>query len=200
MLKGIDVSHHNNLAKILSIIDKPDFCIIKATEGKTYVDPMFHTNIRTCLNRRIPIGFYHYARPEFNDPIEECNHFMDNVSPYVGNAVFALDWEGDALEYPITWARDFMRHFYYTTKVRPLIYCSAWYTQRKEFKKLFDENFGLWVAQYTSKPTPQTGVYPFWAFWQYASPNHNYTGKPCVCDYDYFNGNLSQLKAYMKIL
>ena len=198
MLRGIDVSHHNNLNKILSIIDKPDFCIIKATEGKTYKDPMLEQNIKTCLKKRIELGFYHYARPENNTPIQECKNFLDSVQFYAGNAIFALDWEGEALNHPIKWAREFMQYFYYATGVRPLIYTSAAYTNR--LKPLLDDNYGLWVAHYTKKPKPEIGPYPFWAFWQYASPDHNYTGKPCVCDYDYFNGDFSRLKAYMQKL
>lgn len=198
MLRGIDVSHHNNLNKILSIIDKPDFCIIKATEGKTYKDPMLGTNIRICLRKRIPMGFYHYARPELNTPVEECKNFLNSVQFYSGNALFALDWEGEALKYPISWVREFLSYFYYATGVKPLIYTSASYT--KNLKPLLDDNVGLWVAHYTSKEKPDIGVYPFWAIWQYASPNHNYTGKRCVCDYDYFNGNLLQLRKYMEKL
>ncbi len=198
MLKGIDVSHHNNLDKILSIIDKPDFCIIKATEGKTYEDPMLDKNIRTCLKKKITLGFYHYARPELNNPIDECKNFLDKTQFYAGNAIYALDWEDKALNYPIKWAREFLNYFYYSTGVKPLIYTSAWYTSK--LKPLLDDNVGLWVAHYTSKDKPEIGVYPFWAFWQYASPDHNYTSKPCVCDYDYFNGNFTQLRKYMEKL
>lgn len=197
MLKGIDISHHNNLDRILSIIDKPDFCFIKATEGKTFNDPKFKHNIQICQEREIPIGFYHFARPENNPPLLECKHFIDRVAPYIGNALFALDWEEKALNYPVGWAKEFMNYFYCQTGVKPLIYCSAWYASK--LSEILAEDYGLWVAHYTSLPRPGTGVYPTWAFWQYASPTHNYTGKSCVCDYDYFNGSESQLRAYMKV-
>lgn len=197
MLKGIDVSHHN-LDRILSIIDKPDFCIIKATEGKTYNDPKFKHNIQLCEERDIPLGFYHYARPENNIVArEECKHFLDRVAPYIGKAIFALDWEDKALKQPLNWAKDFLNYFYAQTGVRPLIYISAAYTQY--LKPLADCNYGLWVAHYTRQKSPNIGAYPFWAFWQYASPEHNYTNEPCVCDYDYFNGSQAALKAYMKV-
>lgn len=197
MLKGIDVSHHNNLDRILSIIDKPDFCIIKATEGKTYNDPKFKHNIQICEERNIPLGFYHYARPENNIAVVECKHFIDRVAPYIGKAIFALDWEDKALNQSVSWAKEFLDYFYAQTGVRPLIYTSAWYTTK--LKPLLDNNYGLWVAHYTAKNAPNIGVYPFWAIWQYASPEHNYTDKPCVCDYDYFNGSESALRAYMAI-
>lgn len=87
MLKGIDISHHNNLDRILSIIDKPDFCFIKATEGKTYNDPKFKHNIQICQERSIPLGFYHFARPENNQAKDECKHFISRVAPYIWRSI-----------------------------------------------------------------------------------------------------------------
>lgn len=197
MLKGIDISHHNNLDKILSIIDKPNFCIIKATEGKTYNDPKMKHNIEICEERDIPIGLYHYARPENNMAIDEAKHFLDRVAPYIGKAIFALDWEEDALKWPVNWAKTWLDYIYSQTGVRPLIYCSAWYTIK--LSPILKGNYGLWVAHYTSSQRPNIGVYPFWAFWQYATPGFNYTKEPCICDYDYFNGDLNTLKKYMKV-
>lgn len=197
MLKGIDISHHNNLDSLLSKIDKPDFCIIKATEGKTYNDPKFKHNIQICEERNIPIGFYHFARPENNSYLVEAKHFLDRIAPYIGKAIFALDWEEKALYYPSDWALHFLDYIYAQTGVKPLIYCSAWYTSK--IADIAAADYGLWVAHYTNQKKPNTGVYPFWAFWQYASPEHNYTGKPCYCDYDYFNGSEAALHAYMRV-
>lgn len=195
MIKGIDVSHHNNLDRILSIIDKPEFCFIKATEGKTYNDPKFKHNIQICQERDIPIGFYHYARPENNPAIVEAKHFLDRIAPYIGNCLLALDWEENAVYQPVSWAEKWLDYIYAQTGVRPLMYCSSFYTPK--LKTILNKNYGLWVAQYTSKPDPDIGVYPFWAFWQYATPQYNYTPHDCVCDYDYFNGTQKQLRAYM---
>lgn len=199
MLKGIDVSHHNNLDRILSMIDKPDFCIIKATEGKTYNDPKFKHNIQICQERDIPIGFYHYARPENNQALFEAKHFLERVAPYIGKAILALDWEDKALNYPVSWALTWLNYIYAQTGVKPLFYCSASYT--KNLKTIYDNDYGLWVAHYTDLPKPTTGAYPFWAFWQYSTPEYNRTKPrvPCYCDYDYFNGSKSALEGYMKV-
>lgn len=197
MLKGIDISHHNNLDRILSLIDTPGFCIIKATEGKTYNDPKFHYNIQVCEERNIPLGFYHFARPENNLAKDEAKHFLDRVAPYIGKSILALDWEEEALKHPIAWAKTWLDYVYSQTGVRPLIYCSAWYTN--ELRTILAGNYGLWVANYTRNSKPYIGVYPFWAFWQYSTPTHKFTPEPCVCDYDYFNGDIRALKRYMKI-
>lgn len=196
MLKGIDISHHNNLDRILSIIDKPDFCIIKATEGKTFTDSKFKHNIQICQERNIPIGFYHYARPERNLAVEEAKHFIDKVAPYLGECILALDWEDKALKCPVSWAKQFLDYVKVQTGVTPLIYCSASYTPR--LKPILEGNYGLWVAHYTRMQKPVIGVYPFWAFWQYSTPQYNFTDGVCPCDFDYFNGNIKQLQAYMR--
>ena len=195
MLKGIDVSHHNNLDRILSIIDKPQFCIMKATEGRTYNDPKLSQNIKLCREHDIPMGFYHFARPDNNPAIVEAKHFLDKVHPYIGKSILALDWEDKALNYPISWALIFLNYIYSQTGVRPLFYCQASYT--KNIKAIFDNNYGLWVAHYTNLKKPITGAYPYWAFWQYSTPEHNYTKSACYCDYDYFNGSEAALSAYM---
>ena len=59
-------------------------------------------------------------------------------------------------------------------------------------------NYGLWVAHYTRMQKPVIGVYPFWAFWQYSTPQYNFTDGVCPCDFDYFNGNIKPLQAYMR--
>lgn len=193
-LKGIDVSHHNNLDTILGKIT-PDFCIIKATEGRTFVDPKFAHNTDLCVERHIPIGFYHYARPENNMSQIEAKHFLSKVAPYLGNCILALDWEGTALKYPISWAKSFLDYIYTQTGIRPLIYIQA--SETAKLSTLYEANYGLWVAHYTRQSKPTTGAYPFYAFWQYATPTYNYTSDPCYCDYDYFNGSPSALRAYM---
>ena len=198
MLKGIDVSRYQNLKRILSIIDKPDFCIIKATEGKTWTDPKFKDHAKLCEDNDIEIGFYHYARPENNHPLEEAKHFVEKVKPYIGRCLLALDWEDAALKYPISWALTWLNYVYKETGVRPLFYCQASYT--KNIRDLYNNNYGLWVAHWTSLPRPITGAYPFWAIWQYSTPTSNYTGGQCLCDYDYFNGSIHSLLSYMKPL
>lgn len=189
MIKGIDVSHWNDLGQLLTQL-KPNerkFIIIKATEGKTFRDPNCILNTRLAESETDIIGFYHYARPENSTPIEEAKNFLEHpmVKSHIGTALLALDWEGIALSYPISWALSWLRYVYKETGVKPLFYCSSWYTI-----KIIDikrEGYGLWVAHHTNLKKPYIGCYPFWAIWQYSS--HGY-------DHDYFNGTASQLKKY----
>ena len=58
---GIDVSHHNGKINWKQVPDL-DFVYVKATEGATYVDPMYKQNIEGAKARKLRVGAYHYFR------------------------------------------------------------------------------------------------------------------------------------------
>lgn len=60
VLIGIDVSHQQSLSDWSP--DGLDFIFIKATEGSSYVDPMYSQHLAKAINGGVPlIGSYHYA-------------------------------------------------------------------------------------------------------------------------------------------
>lgn len=62
-VKGIDVSHHQNLINWNEVKkDNVHFCIIKATEGKGFVDHRFKYNSKQAKLNNISVGAYHYYR------------------------------------------------------------------------------------------------------------------------------------------
>lgn len=190
MIKGIDVSHHNDLRQLLTILppSEREFIIIKATEGKTYRDPNCLLNTNLATKETDLIGYYHYARPENNTPVDEAKAFLSHqaVNTHIGSAILALDWEGVATRHPVEWALEWLRYVYKQTGVKPLMYCSASYTSR--LSKIAKEGYGLWVAHYTLLKKPSYSIYPFWAIWQYSSKGY---------DHDIFNGSAEQFKRYM---
>ena len=58
-LKGIDISHHNKYQFQLKHIDfsKYDFIMMKATEGRTFVDPMRETYMNEIIRLEKRYGF-----------------------------------------------------------------------------------------------------------------------------------------------
>ena len=58
---GIDVSHHNGKINWEKLPDV-EFVYIKATEGATYIDPMYQQNIKGARSRKFRVGAYHYFR------------------------------------------------------------------------------------------------------------------------------------------
>ena len=190
MLKGIDISHHNKYqifpknGKPQLVLSKHDFVIMKATEGKTYVDPCLDDYLQQLAPDQL-YGFYHFARPERNRAKDEAKHFCDTIGRYGESAILVLDWEAQAVSQPIEWALEWCKEVEKIYGKKPLIYCSSWYT--KKCKPLLENNNGLWVAHYTNKKQPTVYTYPTFALWQYSSEPY---------DKDVFNGARKQWLKY----
>lgn len=195
MLKGIDISNYQkNLDQ--NYILSQDFVIMKATEGVTCKDKSldkFYDLIHGSSDGKPDpdklYGFYHYARPEKNTAEAEAKWFLKHVKHHAGEAIFALDWEGEALKYPLSWAIEWMDYVFKETGVRPVIYLSGSVTPK--CKDIVDKDYGLWVAHWMVNK-PKTGAWPFWALWQYK------VDMGINVDQDYFNGSKEVFKRYCR--
>lgn len=180
MLYGYDVSMWQNYTPV----DK-DFVIIKASEGNGYKDPRLDQHYNAVKKAKKLYGFYHYARPDLgNTPEAEADWFISLVGHHAGKCIYALDWEGDSLRYPETWALRWCQRVQEITGVKPLIYCSASDVYKMRILYMYD--FGLWVAHW-GVYRPVFRGYPTWAIWQYH-------GSPL--DSNVFNGDRRAWKAY----
>ncbi len=182
MLKGCDLSKWNPVTP-----SGYDFYLIKASEGNGYKDSALDTHFNAVKSAGKLYGFYHYARPDLgNTPEAEADWFLSLVGQHAGNAIFALDYEGDSLSYGQEWALRWLQRVYEKTGVRPVFYCSS--SALPMFEKIGKENFGLWVANWNVE-SPKIEPWSVFAFWQY-------TNRPI--DQDYFNGTIEQYKKYCK--
>lgn len=180
MLYGYDVSMWQSVTPL----DK-DFVIIKASEGNGYKDPKLDAHYNAVKKAKKLYGFYHYARPDLgNTPEAEADWFLSLVGHHAGKCIYALDWEGDALRYPETWALRWCQRVQEVTGVKPLVYCSA--SEAVRMRMLYLNDYGLWVAHW-GVYRPTFGGYPTYAIWQYQ-------GSPI--DKDVFNGDRRAWKAY----
>ena len=193
MLSGIDISHWEwDLYKNGKLdLKTPDFIILKATEGKTYYDSYADYFLSMIDRRRQMYGFYHYAHPESNTPQQEVYNFLSHVSQHIGNALFALDVEGKALNLNnrdlSKWVLTFIRTFQRETGVKPLIYTGTEGLQ-KIGRETLAEDVGLWFARYRrSIDKSMYSPYPFYAIWQYTETPY---------DKNFFNGTVRQWKKY----
>ena len=84
-MNGIDISEYQRNIN-LSLVDC-DFVIVKATEGKTYSDPFFFQHIENAKKLGKLLGFYHFARPENNNPHDEVLNFLNSVRGYIGEGI-----------------------------------------------------------------------------------------------------------------
>lgn len=158
MLIGQDLSHHNPKSHMLQ---NSEFIWLKATEGKTYVDPELDSWLEHIARERqdnLPImGFYHYARPENGNSAEaEAEHFFNTVRPHVGKCLLALDLEGEAFNVELSklrsWTNRWLSHIHDKTGVTPFIYCGE--TQAKMLNGYIPENTPYWIARWNTSVKP----------------------------------------------
>lgn len=162
-LIGNDVSRHQPDFPIGS----GGFTIIKATEGRTFVDPTFAEKVKELSDDDL-VGFYHYARPDSlgNTPKLEAENFVNTVRKYIGKAIFILDWEDKALGYDDDYAINFMLHVEAMTGVKPILYTGSWGTMMcPDVARL---GYELWVAHY-GVSEPKVRNFDNWRMWQFTS-------------------------------
>lgn len=144
-LNGIDVS--NWQARLDPAAVPGDFIIVKASEGVSYISPVFKRQVDGTLNAGKLLGIYHYVNG--SGAAAEAAFFIAQAKPYVGKAVLALDWEkqGNSQWGNVSYLQQVASEVIARTGVRPLIYCSS--SLLGSVAPVAQElNCGLWVAQY----------------------------------------------------
>lgn len=204
MLKGIDISHHQNGINIEST--GVDFVICKATEGVGYVDKCcdkFYQAAKKCGKK---LGVYHFARPDLgNSAVAEADYFLSQIQGYIKEAILVLDWEpGGNKIGDVSWAKAWLDRVYSKTGVKPVIYMSASPMRSYDWSSVAKADYGLWVANYgVNDGAAHEDVfnrYPlkywsFYALWQYTSKGRvpGYGGN---IDLDYFSGDKTAWDKY----
>lgn len=184
MLIGGDISHHNYPFEV----EFGEFQIYKATEGRTYVDPKFAEYMSQRKNNE-PMAFYHYARPENkgNTPRLEAENFVATVKKWIGQAIFVLDWEGNALQCDADYALEWLKIVEELTGVKPIIYTGSYATRK--LRKVAEAGYKLWIAHYNVK-APKIHYFSDWLMWQF-------TSKPF--DVNLFKGTIEDWKELCKV-
>lgn len=144
-LKGIDISNHQR-GLDLSKIDC-DFVIIKATEGKSYVDKSCDGFFQQALSLGKKLGIYHFANNSDNTAQQEADWFINNTRGYIGKAIPVLDWE-DNITDNVSWALEWLQRVEQVYGCKPLIYMSESVVNRHDWSPVANANYGIWVAKY----------------------------------------------------
>lgn len=204
-LKGIDISKWQSSLD-LSKIDF-DFVIIKATEGKSYVDPYCDKFFQKALSMNKKLGVYHFANNPSNTAEQEANWFINNTKGYIGKAIPVLDWESKDTS-NVTWALEWLERVEKAYGCKPMIYMSQSVVNRHDWSKVVAGNYGLWVAKYrdyvadynydmsNAGSKPEVKYWKFYAIWQWTSSGrlNGYNGN---LDLDEFYGDESAWDAYV---
>lgn len=136
-----------------------EFAIIKATEGRTWDDPLFAHNMSAARAAGLRVGAYHYARPDHNSPGAEADHFLRVHRPRPGELLPALDWETPPAKGQ--WAIDFLKAVEARIGARPLFY-----TYPDFLRQIGSASFGalsrfpLWYAAYGANDGNEHPIHP----------------------------------------
>ena len=187
-LEGIDISHWQTGLSIAKA--DPDFAIMKATDGTSYVDATCDGFVNQCKSHGALWGVYHFWQ---GNATAEADWFVKNVAGYVGHGILVLDFEG-ARATSASAAKAFLDRVYDSTGVRPLIYMSQSVTREFDWSAVA-KNYALWVARYGSDTYGDTGAWGSPAMWQWTSSGKvdGYSGN---VDKDHFYGDRAAWEAF----
>lgn len=170
-MHGIDISSWQADLDLASV--DVDFCIVKATQGTSYVNPSCDKHIQQAISKKIKWGFYHFA--DGGDARKEATFFYQNCSGYSGKGIPVLDYEIYTSD-DAKWCETFIDEYYRLSNVWLMLYISA--SRCPNFAKSWiPAKCGLWVAGYpqdfnawTNTDMPYSvAPWEFCAIWQFTS-------------------------------
>ena len=183
---GIDVSHYQGDIDWSSVTPHQDFIFIKATDGKSNVDPRFHENASSLEGFSVPTGAYHFFEPS-DDPIEQAKNYLQQINQYSLGLRPVLDIEISSGVSPEVIAKNALSWLKYVeekTGCQPIIYTYSDYWNQylgKDFNQ-----YGYWLADYNKDPVlPSSRT--SWQIWQYTDRGRVF-GLNNVVDQDIFQG------------
>lgn len=192
---GIDVSHYQGNVDWPLAVNDISFVYLKATEGASYVDPLFKQNSQALTQGKVLAGAYHFYEPGV-DPVKQADHFISTVSESTLSLRPVLDIEvskGMTKKDISAGALKWLQRVEGQINCRPMIYTYASFWDSylgPDFNK-----YPFWLADYTNKvKTPESRS--DWALWQYSDSNH-IKGIKSKVDAEHLNGQLSDMSTLM---
>ena len=171
-LDGVDTSHHQSgkLDLRRAQLAGLRFWYVKTTDGETTVDPTYKKRVREARRAGVPVGSYHFARPDGGDAEKEAVHFLASSEIRLGDMVPMLDLEGHVVlqrDQLTRWVGVWVGTVQRALASKGLAATPIIYTSMD-----LDDSFGckLWVARYSNDfrepriPAPWTRA----AIWQHS--------------------------------
>ena len=198
---GIDISKWSgDLLNEGSLPNDLNFIIVKATQGLSYIDPMFAKNWQKVPELNLTRGAYHFYVAGV-DPIKQAKHFWKQISDLKINDIAPIvDIESDSLK-PSERLIDsvniqvelliFLDQLEKLSQRKPIVYSSLSFANKHITHKSFS-NYALWIADYTDRPTPRlpnAWINSDYTIWQ---KSNSYSIGSKKIDFDVYK-NFSQL-------
>ena len=177
MLRAVDISSWQ--AGISPSALDCDIVIVKATGGTGYENPYWRQWADEALAGGKLLGLYHFAceKGSAGTASQEAEHFLAATAPYRGRFVPILDWEADALQMPVSWAREWLEAVS-ASGCTPIFYGYANNVNSTDYSAI--TRYPLWMASYLFRydgagwvgdplSTWRTGDWASMAMYQYTS-------------------------------
>ncbi|WP_372728201.1 GH25 family lysozyme [Nocardioides sp.] len=172
-LDGVDTSHYQSGRLDLKAAQRAGlrWWYLKATEGTTLTDSTYRARLRAARKAGIPVGAYHFARPDRGDAVDEAMFFLRHTDIRAGDMLPMLDLESlEGLSLPEV--TDWVGVWVATIRTelgqrglsaKPIIYTP--FNLEKGFGCL------LWVARYSDDFRPPVIPRPWRraAIWQHSN-------------------------------
>ncbi|MER6673475.1 glycoside hydrolase family 25 protein [Streptomyces sp. NPDC000983] len=160
MLRGIDVSAYQPSAYET---DGLSFVFVKATEGRSYVNPKLSAQTARAREAHLVVGFYHFLWP--GNLTAQAEYFVRHAPEKAGD-ILAVDWESTSEGTHASNAEKdrFIRK---VKELRPnhrvVLYCNRDYWLNVDTTSYAGD--GLWIADYV--PAGEPRIRAKWRFHQY---------------------------------
>ncbi|MFJ3308181.1 GH25 family lysozyme [Streptomyces sp. NPDC086549] len=166
MLHGIDVSAYQPSSYDT---DGLSFVFIKATEGRSYVNPRLAAQTKTARDAGLVVGFYHFLWP--GHLTAQAEYFVQHAPERPGD-ILAVDWETTSEG---THAGNAEKDLFIrkVKELRPdnrvVLYANRTYWLDIDVTSYAGD--GLWIADYVTAGKPR--IQADWLFHQYTSDPHD---------------------------
>ncbi|MEW2250807.1 glycoside hydrolase family 25 protein [Streptomyces sp. NPDC006975] len=166
MLRGIDVSAYQSSTYGT---DGLSFVFVKATEGRSYVNPKLAAQTKHGRDAGLVVGFYHFLWP--GNLTAQAEYFLSKAPDRPGD-LLAVDWEttGEGTHASTAEKDRFLRTL---KQMRPhnrvLLYCNRHFWLNVDTTSYAGD--GLWIADYVTAGKPR--IKASWRFHQYTDDPHD---------------------------
>ncbi len=202
-LYGVDVSHYQGTINWSAVKNSgKTFAFAKATEGTTYTDPTFKTNLAGMKSVGLYRGAYHFGHPG-SSATTQADFFCNTVAAanggnFHGVLQLVLDLEVTDNQPPSvvwSWTQSFIARVKYRTGRPGIIYTGYYFWVNDVGNPTNNLNCPLWLAAYVSNPNSYVPrAWSTWTFWQYTDTG-SVPGISGNVDLDELNGTTATLNA-----
>ena len=198
-VEGVDVSSHQRTVAWSALYARGvRFAYVKATEGRTYRNPYFHSQYGGSYRAGMAHGAYHFAIPNISSGSTQAKIFVAHGGGWSADGrtlpgVLDIEYNpygswcyGLSRTKMISWIRSFTTRYHRLTGRDAVIYTTlAWWRRCTGNTTTFSRSNPLWVATVGGRVGSLPGGWPYQTFWQYSEAGG--------LDRDRFNGTFGNL-------